>query len=129
MAWVIGLLAVAVVLTAPRWLPARVVSLRAKVFEKVNGDSAITFPNAQVGPERFQELYSHPAANGRSKGAGLSTCSGTRLSPGPEVHQEHLEAARATTTWPARRAPSSRDPRKPCPPRPGTAPHACWTRC
>ena len=88
------------------WLPARVVALRAKVFEKINGDNAITFPNAQVGPDRFQELYSHPAANGRSRGAGLSDLFWYWLSPGPEVHQEHLEAgpryddvARATRTF------------------------------
>ncbi|MDX8148700.1 cytochrome P450 [Lentzea sp. BCCO 10_0061] len=88
------------------WLPARVVALRAKVFEKVNGDNAITFPNAQVGPDRFQELYSHPAVNGRSRGAGLSDLFWYWLSPGPEVHQEHLEAgpryddvARATRTF------------------------------
>ncbi|WP_434444758.1 cytochrome P450 [Lentzea sp. E54] len=74
------------------WLPARVVALRAKVFEKVNGDNAITFPNSQVGPDRFQELYGHPAANGRSRGAGLSDLFWYWLSPGPEVHQEHLEA-------------------------------------
>ncbi|SER73224.1 cytochrome P450 [Lentzea albida] len=87
-------------------LPARVVALRAKVFEKVNGDNAITFPNEQVGPDRFQELYSHPAANGRSRGAGLSDLFWYWLSPGPEVHQEHLEAgpryddvARATRTF------------------------------
>ncbi|MEU0878662.1 cytochrome P450 [Lentzea sp. NPDC005914] len=69
-----------------------VVSLRAKVFEKVNGDNAITFPNEQVGADRFEELYSHPAANGRSRGAGLSDLFWYWLSPGPEVHQEHLEA-------------------------------------
>ncbi|GAB2838220.1 cytochrome P450 [Lentzea nigeriaca] len=83
-----------------------VVALRAKVFEKVNGDNAITFPNDQVGPDRFEELYSHPAANGRSKGAGLSDLFWYWLSPGPEVHQEHLEAgpryddvARTTRTF------------------------------
>ncbi|PSL55928.1 cytochrome P450 [Saccharothrix carnea] len=90
--WLTGLLAAAVVLTAPRWLPARVVALRAKMFEKVNGDNAITFPNAVVGPDRFQEVYGHPAANGRSRGAGLSDLFWYWLSPGPEVHQEHLEA-------------------------------------
>ncbi|NUS65807.1 MAG: cytochrome P450 [Saccharothrix sp.] len=82
----------AAVLTAPRWLPARVVALRGKVFEKVNGDHAITFPNADVGPDRFLEVYGHPAANGRSRGAGLSDLFWYWLSPGPEVHQEHLEA-------------------------------------
>ncbi|MET9630248.1 cytochrome P450 [Lentzea sp. NPDC006480] len=69
-----------------------VVALRAKVFEKVNGDNAITFPNEQVGADRFEELYGHPAANGRSKGAGLSDLFWYWLAPGPEVHQEHLEA-------------------------------------
>ena len=68
------------------------IALRVKVFEKVNGDNAITFPNAVVGPDRFQELYGHPAATGRSKGAGLSDLFWYWLSPGPEVHQEHLEA-------------------------------------
>lgn len=90
--WVTGLLAAAVVLTAPRWLPARVVALRVKVFEKVNGDNVVMFPNAEVGPDRFEEVYSHPAANGRSRGAGLSDLFWYWLSPGPEVHQEHLEA-------------------------------------
>jgi cytochrome P450 len=87
-----GLLAAAAVLTAPRWLPARVVALRAKVFEKVNGDNAITFPNAASGPAGFRAVYAHPAAGGRSRGAGLSDLFWYWLSPGPEVHQEHLEA-------------------------------------
>ncbi|MFT7837926.1 cytochrome P450 [Saccharothrix sp. BKS2] len=87
-----GLLAAAAVLTAPRWLPARVVALRRRVFEGVNGDHAITFPNAEFGPDRFLEVYGHPAANGRSRGAGLSDLFWYWLSPGPEVHQEHLEA-------------------------------------
>ncbi|MEU7476635.1 cytochrome P450 [Lentzea sp. NPDC042327] len=89
-----------------RWLPGRVVALRAKVFEKVNGDNAITFPNDVVGPDRFQELYGHPAVNGRSRGAGLSDLFWYWLSPGPEVHQEHLEdgpryddVARVTRTF------------------------------
>jgi hypothetical protein len=69
-----------------------VVTLRGKVFEKVNGDNAITFPNATVGPERFHEIYAHPAATGRSRGAQLSDLFWYWLSPGPEVHQEHLEA-------------------------------------
>ncbi|MFI9006009.1 cytochrome P450 [Actinosynnema sp. NPDC053489] len=89
---VTGVLAAAVVATAPRWLPARVVALRAKVFEKLNGDRATTFPNALVGPERFLEVYGHPAADGRSRGAALSDLFWYWLAPGPEVHQEHLEA-------------------------------------
>ncbi|HZE37549.1 MAG TPA: cytochrome P450 [Stackebrandtia sp.] len=72
-------------------LPQRVVALRGKVFNRVNGDDAITIPNEHIGVDRFMELYSHPAANGRSKGAGLSDLFWYWLSPGPEVHQEHLE--------------------------------------
>ncbi|MBB4680570.1 cytochrome P450 [Crossiella cryophila] len=84
-------LAAAAVLTVPYWLPKRVTALRGKVFTLVNGDSAVTFPNAEVGPERFQEIYAHPAATGRSKGAGLSDLFWYWLAPGPEIHQEHLE--------------------------------------
>ncbi|WP_211304292.1 cytochrome P450 [Umezawaea tangerina] len=80
------------VLSTPYWLPNRVVALRGKVFARVNGDSAMTFPNDLVGADRFEEIYSHPAANGRSRGAGLSDLFWYWLSPGPEVHQEHLEA-------------------------------------
>ncbi|OLR92479.1 cytochrome P450 [Actinokineospora bangkokensis] len=88
----VAVAAAAALVTAPRWLPGRVVALRAGVFAKVNGDNVITFPNAEVGPERFQEVYGHPAAGGRSRGAGLSDLFWYWLSPGPEVHQEHLEA-------------------------------------
>ncbi|MCK2241433.1 cytochrome P450 [Crossiella sp. S99.2] len=84
-------LAAVAVLTAPHWLPKRVTALRGKVFTLVNGDAAVTFPNAEVGPDRFQEVYSHPAATGRSKGAGLSDLFWYWLAPGPEIHQEHLE--------------------------------------
>jgi Cytochrome P450 len=77
--------------TLPRWLPARVVSLRMKIFTRINGDEGIAIPGPLVGAERFKELYSHPAANGRSRGAGLSDLFWYWLSPGPEIHQEHLE--------------------------------------
>ena len=72
-------------------LPARVVALRGRVFAAVNGDDAITFPNERIGADRFEEVYAHPAARGRSRGAGLSDLFWYWLSPGPEVHQEHLE--------------------------------------
>ncbi len=36
-------------------------------------------------------MYGHPAADGRSRGAALSDLFWYWLSPGPEVHQEHLE--------------------------------------
>ncbi|MEC3992194.1 cytochrome P450 [Actinacidiphila sp. DG2A-62] len=82
---------VALALSAPYWLPSAVVALRVKVFARVNGPEGVIVPNEQVGPDRFEELYGHPAANGRSRGAGLSDLFWYWLSPGPEVHQEHLE--------------------------------------
>ncbi|WP_158845565.1 cytochrome P450 [Saccharothrix deserti] len=85
------LAAAAAVLTAPRWLPDRVVALRGRVFELVNGDRAVVLPNDRHGPEVFERVYADPAANGRSRGAGLSDLFWYWLSPGPEVHQEHLE--------------------------------------
>ncbi|WP_329128739.1 cytochrome P450 [Streptomyces sp. NBC_01476] len=81
----------AVALSTPYWLPKAVVGLRVKVFAKVNGPEGVVVPNEQVSPERFAELYGHPAANGRSRGAGLSDLFWYWLAPGPEVHQEHLE--------------------------------------
>jgi hypothetical protein len=74
------------------WLPREVVALRGRIFEKVNGDHTVTLPSAAHGPEVFERVYAHPAANGRSAGAGLSDLFWYWLSPGPEVHQEHLEA-------------------------------------
>lgn len=73
------------------WLPRGVVALRGRIFERVNGDRAVTLPDARYGPEVFERVYAHPAANGRSAGAGLSDLFWYWLSPGPEVHQEHLE--------------------------------------
>ncbi|MFI2643907.1 cytochrome P450 [Streptomyces sp. NPDC018610] len=73
------------------WLPRAVVALRVRIFEKVNGDRAVTLPDAVHGPEVFERVYAHPAANGRSEGAGLSDLFWYWLAPGPEVHQEHLE--------------------------------------
>ncbi|WP_345589829.1 cytochrome P450 [Streptomyces marokkonensis] len=73
------------------WLPRAVVALRVRVFEKVNGDRVVTLPNADYGPEVFEQVYAHPAVNGRSEGAGLSDLFWYWLAPGPEVHQEHLE--------------------------------------
>jgi hypothetical protein len=73
------------------WLPRSVVTLRGRIFEKVNGDRAVTLPDAAHGPEVFERVYAHPAADGRSAGAGLSDLFWYWLAPGPEVHQEHLE--------------------------------------
>ncbi|KAB2348345.1 cytochrome P450 [Actinomadura rudentiformis] len=83
---------IAAVVSLPWWLPGRIVALRVRVFARINGDAAITVPGDLVGVEQFKELYSHPAAGGRSKGAALSDLFWYWLSPGAEVHQEHLEA-------------------------------------
>lgn len=84
--------AAAVLITVPRWLPGRVVALRGWVFMKISGDESIPVPGDLVGVDRFREVYSHPAASGRSEGAALSDLFWYWLSPGPELHQEHLEA-------------------------------------
>ncbi|MEV4581217.1 cytochrome P450 [Nonomuraea jabiensis] len=81
-----------VVASLPWWLPARVVALRVRVFNRINGDEGIPVPGDLVGVDRFREVYSHPAAGGRSRGAALSDLFWYWLSPGPEMHQEHLEA-------------------------------------
>ncbi|HVV18534.1 MAG TPA: cytochrome P450 [Pseudonocardiaceae bacterium] len=88
-----AVLAAALILVAslPYWLPARVIALRMLIFAKVNGDEGITVPGRRVPVTRFRELYAHPAANGRSRGAGLSNLFWYWLAPGPHVHQEHLE--------------------------------------
>jgi hypothetical protein len=81
----------AVVVSLPYWLPARVIALRVLIFARVNGDEGVPVPGPRVPLGRFRELYAHPAANGRSRGAGLSNLFWYWLAPGPEVHQEHLE--------------------------------------
>ncbi|MEU6424582.1 cytochrome P450 [Microbispora sp. NPDC046973] len=81
-----------VVISLPRWLPGRVVALRGWVFTRINGEESIAVPGELVGVDRFREVYSHPAASGRSEGAVLSDLFWYWLSPGPELHQEHLEA-------------------------------------
>ncbi|MGW5724274.1 cytochrome P450 [Amycolatopsis sp. NPDC003865] len=85
-------LATAAALTAPTWLPARVVALRMRIFALVNGQDAVTIPGEQVGAADFKRVYADPAANGRSRGAALSDLFWYWLAPGPQVHQEHLEA-------------------------------------
>ncbi|WP_432928618.1 cytochrome P450 [Microbispora sp. CA-135349] len=87
--WVVAAI---VVISLPRWLPGRVVAVRGWVFTRINGDESITVPGELVGVDRFREVYSHPAASGRSRGAALSDLFWYWLSPGPEMHQEHLEA-------------------------------------
>ncbi|WP_431916276.1 cytochrome P450 [Micromonospora wenchangensis] len=77
--------------TLPRWLPAAVVRLRQWVFARVNGGEGIPVPGPLVDVEDFERLYADPAADGRSRGAGLSDLFWYWLSPGPHMHQEHLE--------------------------------------
>ena len=74
------------------WLAARVVALRVWLFARINGDEGIPIPGPIVDAGRFKQVYGHPAANGRSRGAALSDLFWYWLAPGPEVHQEHLEA-------------------------------------
>ena len=75
----------------PYWLPDAVVAARMRIFRLVNGDEGIAIPGPEVGAEHFAEVYGHPAANGRSRGAALSDLFWYWLSPGADIHQEHLE--------------------------------------
>ncbi|MBM7786124.1 cytochrome P450 [Tenggerimyces flavus] len=90
-ALIVGVLVVAVVATFPFWLPRVVVALRIRIFARINGPDGIAIPGPLVPVERFQQVYAHPAANGRSKGAALSDLFWYWLSPGAHLHQEHLE--------------------------------------
>jgi hypothetical protein len=83
-----GVLALA---SLPYWLPRAVVALRMSIFTRLNGGGAIAIPGPLVGVDRFKQVYSDPAADGRSRGAALSDLFWYWLSPGPEIHQEHLE--------------------------------------
>ncbi|NGO67050.1 cytochrome P450 [Streptomyces boncukensis] len=89
--WMAAAGAAAGVASLPRWLPRGVIALREGIFERVNGEEALSAPGPEVPPAQFREVYGHPAANGRSRGAALSDLFWYWLSPGPEVHQEHLE--------------------------------------
>ena len=90
----VPLIALAVLLAAgslPRWLPPAVVRLREWIFVRLNGTEGIAVPGPLVGAEHFELVYSDPAADGRSRGAGLSDLFWYWLAPGPQMHQEHLE--------------------------------------
>ncbi len=78
-------------MSLPYWLPPAIVRLRMRIFTRVNGEEGIPIPGPLVDASRFKQVYSHSAANGRSRGAALSDLFWYWLSPGPEVHQEHLE--------------------------------------
>ncbi|MEV6845485.1 cytochrome P450 [Actinoplanes sp. NPDC051411] len=75
----------------PHWLPPLVIRLREWIFTRVNGGEGIPVPGPLVGAEHFERVYSDPAADGRSRGAGLSDLFWYWLAPGPQMHQEHLE--------------------------------------
>ncbi|MFI5913146.1 cytochrome P450 [Dactylosporangium sp. NPDC051541] len=91
MTWIAGTVAVALCCTVPWWLPAGVVGLREWIFRRVNGEEGIAIPGPLVGAEHFERVYADPAADGRSRGAGLSDLFWYWLAPGPQMHQEHLE--------------------------------------
>jgi hypothetical protein len=88
---IIAIASVAAVASLPYWLPRSVVALRSWLFARINGAEGIAVPGDLVDLSRFLEIYSHPAANGRSRGAALSDLFWYWLSPGAELHQEHLE--------------------------------------
>ena len=105
---------ISVVSSLPFWLPRVVVALRMWVFAHVNGTEGIAVPGDLVDDSGFLNLYANPAACGRSRGAALSDLFWYWLSPGAEVHQEHLEpgprydevarCTRAILTMPSRTA-------------------------
>ena len=80
-----------VLASLPYWLPRAVIALRVWLFARVNGAGSVPVPGDLVDVSRFLEVYSHPAANGRSRGAALSDLFWYWLTPGAAVHQEHLE--------------------------------------
>jgi hypothetical protein len=84
-------LAAGLLASLPYWLPRLVVAVRMWLFARINGVEGIAIPGDLVDVSGFFDVYSHPAANGRSRGAALSDLFWYWLSPGPEVHQEHLE--------------------------------------
>ncbi|GAA0977780.1 cytochrome P450 [Acrocarpospora macrocephala] len=82
---------VLVVASLPYWVPRAVIALRMWIFARINGEEGIPVPGELVPIERFRQVYADPAANGRSHGAKLSDLFWYWLSPGAEIHQEHLE--------------------------------------
>src|SRR5262252_5805809 len=86
--WIAGGLFVA---SLPYGVPAAVIALRMRIFTRVNGEEGLAIPGPVVDASLFKQVYSHPAADGRSRGAPLSDLFWYWLSPGAEIHQEHLE--------------------------------------
>ncbi|MCI0397579.1 MAG: cytochrome P450 [Chloroflexi bacterium] len=79
------------ILTLPYWLPSLVIRLRMWLFTKVNGEEGLQLPNDKIDATRFKQIYGHKNAAGRSQGAALSDLFWYWLSPGAEMHQEHIE--------------------------------------
>jgi hypothetical protein len=79
------------VVSLPFWLPSLIIAARMRIFTWINGAEGIPIPGATVGVTQFERVYSDPSADGRSHGAGLSDLFWYWLSPGPQLHQEHLE--------------------------------------
>jgi hypothetical protein len=93
-AWIaIGLF----IASLPYWIPNAVIALRMSILTRVNGEEGLGIPGDIVDVSLFKQVYSHPAANGRSRGAALSDLFWYWLSPGPEMHQEHLEPGERDT--------------------------------
>jgi len=78
-------------ISLPYWLPSLVIRLRMSIFTKVNGDEGIQIPGKQIDASKFKKIYANKSVKGRSKGANLSNLFWYWLSPGPEMHQEHIE--------------------------------------
>ncbi|GIJ49459.1 cytochrome P450 [Virgisporangium aliadipatigenens] len=78
-------------ISLPYWLPARVTALRMWIFARINGPDGIPVPGPLVSVDEYRDVYAHPAADGRSRGAALSDLFWYWLSPGAHLHQEHLE--------------------------------------
>lgn len=89
--WIGLSVALLVVASLPHWLPATILTLRARIFTRINGDEGVPIPGKLVDAAHFKQVYSHAAANGRSRGAALSDLFWYWLSPGAEMHQEHIE--------------------------------------
>lgn len=85
------IVAVLVMVSCPLWLPRCVIALRMRIFGWINGDEGIRVPGDLVDIAQFRQVYGHPGANGRSRGAMLSDLFWYWLSPGAHLHQEHLE--------------------------------------
>ncbi|GAB3837024.1 hypothetical protein GCM10029963_01510 [Micromonospora andamanensis] len=89
--------------TVPYWLPPAVVRLREWVFARVNGVEGVPVPGPTVGIEHFERVYADPAADGRSRGPGCRTCSGTGWHPVRTCTRNIWSLVSATGRWPPRR--------------------------